>query len=371
MTRGSGAVFRRVYRDRDTRKKRTSSTWSIRFYDRKRGRQIREGGFKSERAAERRLRAQLTDQDRGLDVGARHQRTTLADLEKLVLADYKANGRRSLDHAVQCFTRVKNHFGQDARAVDIDEHAITGFVAARLEAGGKPATVNRDLGALRRGFRLAYWSQRVPRVPKFRLLAEDNVRKGFFERDQLEAVLAQLPADLQLLVELAYATGWRWRSELVTREWRHVDLVAGWLRLEPGETKSREGRQFPLKGRLLKLLRDHQQATKRLEKKLRRVIPWVFYRDAQQHNPATVRSAWERAVRDAGLPGRLLHDFRRTAVRNLERAGVSRSAAMAMVGHRTEAIYRRYAIVAEGDLQDAAAKLELLFHKVGTKKGGG
>ena len=69
---------------------------------------------------------------------------------------------------------------------------------------------------------------------------------------------------------------------------------------------------------------------------------------------------WTRdnACTAAGVPGRLLHDMRRSAVRNLERDGVSRSAAMAMVGDRTEAIYRRYAIVDAGALRDAAAKID-------------
>jgi hypothetical protein len=57
-------------------------------------------------------------------------------------------------------------------------------------------------------------------------------------------------------------------------------------------------------------------------------------------------------------PGRILHDFRRTAVRNLERAGVPRSAAMVMVGHKTESIDRRYAIVDAGVLRHAAAKID-------------
>jgi integrase len=58
------------------------------------------------------------------------------------------------------------------------------------------------------------------------------------------------------------------------------------------------------------------------------------------------------------LPGLIFHDFRRTAVRNLERAAVPRSVAMKMVGHKTESIYRRYAIVSESDLREASAKLE-------------
>ena len=60
------------------------------------------------------------------------------------------------------------------------------------------------------------------------------------------------------------------------------------------------------------------------------------------------------------MPGRLVHDLRRTAVRNLERAGVPRSAAMKLTGHKTEAVYRRYAITDSAMLQDAVAKLAQL-----------
>jgi integrase len=67
--------------------------------------------------------------------------------------------------------------------------------------------------------------------------------------------------------------------------------------------------------------------------------------------------SWRTACKGAGTPGRLLYDLRRTAVRNLERAGVSRSVAMKMTGHKTESVYPRYAIVSEGDLREAGAKL--------------
>jgi len=94
-----------------------------------------------------------------------------------------------------------------------------------------------------------------------------------------------------------------------------------------------------------------------------RIIPWVF--PHLQGRSAGVRrqslgKAWPTACKRAGVPGRIPHDFRRTAVRNLERAGVSRSAAMRMVGHKTEAIYRRYAIVSDADLHEASAKLARL-----------
>jgi integrase len=87
-------------------------------------------------------------------------------------------------------------------------------------------------------FRLAARVGRVVRVPAVALLKESNRRTGFFERDQFEAVLAHLPYRIRPVVTVAYVTGWRVASEIVTRQWRHVDLDAGWLRLEPGETKS-------------------------------------------------------------------------------------------------------------------------------------
>jgi len=86
-----------------------------------------------------------------------------------------------------------------------------------------------------------------------------------------------------------------------------------------------------------------------------------FHRDGERIK--NLRKAWDTACKAAGCPGRIPHDFRRTAVRNLERAGVPRSAAMAMVGHKTEAIYRRYAIVDTGVLREAATKIDLAVNQ--------
>jgi integrase len=76
------------------------------------------------------------------------------------------------------------------------------------------------------------------------MLAEDNVRKGFFEREQFEQVRNRLAPLYQGVVTLAYFTGWRVNSEILTLEWRQIDRDAGVIRLEPGTTKNREGRVF-------------------------------------------------------------------------------------------------------------------------------
>lgn len=127
------------------------------------------------------------------------------------------------------------------------------------------------------------------------------------------------------------------------------------MRLDPGTTKNRDGRTFPFTAELEKRLKDQLVEHERL-KKDNRIVARVFHRDGEAIKD--FRGAFKKACKTAACPGRILHDFRRTAVRNLERDGVSRSAAMAMVGHKTEAIYRRYAIVDAGALRDAAAKID-------------
>jgi hypothetical protein len=179
-------------------------------------------------------------------------------------------------------------------------------------------------------------------------------------------------------IETAYITGWRIDDEIFTRERKHVDLKAGWLRLEPGETKNRDGRNFPLIPRLREVLKAQIERTEALQRAEGKSIPWLFHRDGKPIKD--FRRAWKSACVKAGMGAeirdaagklvdkkafRIPHDFRRTAVRNLERAGVSRSDAMAMVGHKTEAIYRRYAISDEKSLKEAGAKLAVLetgFH---------
>jgi len=208
--------------------------------------------------------------------------------------------------------------------------------------GAANATINRELSALKRMFRLGERAGKVGVRPYVPMLREDNTRTGFFDAKEFDAVLKYLPDDLRPVFEVAYITGWRVRSEIVTRQKAHVDLGAGWLRLEPGEAKNREGRMFPLTPRLREVLQDQLDRTRTTEIETGRVIPWLFHR-----NGDPIRSfyrAWRTACKKAGLAGRIPHDFRRTAVRNLERAGVPRSTAMKMVGHRTEAIYRRCAI---------------------------
>ncbi len=134
------------------------------------------------------------------------------------------------------------------------------------------------------------------------------------------------------------------------------------------EAELLEGREFPVNAlpELVGLLRRQRELTSQIEREHGVVIPWVFHR--QGKSIRDFRSAWESACKRAGLVGMIPHDFRRTAVRNLERAGVARSVAMKLVGHKTESIYRRYAIVSQRDLAEGVAKLAALRQTPGESR---
>jgi integrase len=168
--------------------------------------------------------------------------------------------------------------------------------------------------------------------------------------------MRHLAEHLRPIALTGFFTGWR-RGEILSRQWRHVDLKSGWLRLEGCDAKNGTGREFPLSAlpELHVLMLEQRERVSAIEA-TGRIVPWVF--TGPTGSPVIdFRKAWRKACLKAGKPGLLFHDFRRSAVRNLERAGVSRSVAMAITGHETESVYRRYAIVDAAALQEGVAKL--------------
>ena len=124
--------------------------------------------------------------------------------------------------------------------------------------------------------------------------------------------------------------------------------TGGVIRLSPARSKTRAGRVLPLTPPIAAVLARRRRVRHADD-------PRVFTRDG-----TTVRAwrrAWPEACRRAGVPGRLLHDCRRTTARNLVRAGVPERVAMLLTGHKTRAVFDRYCIVNEADLQQAGAQL--------------
>ena len=190
------------------------------------------------------------------------------------------------------------------------------------------------------------------------MLREANRRKGFFEAEEYRAVLDRLPEELKPVIQTAYVTGWRITSEILTRQKHHVNLEAGWLRLEPGETKNGEGRNFPLTPDLRDVLQWQLEQTRGLKQATGRIIPWLFHRDGNPIQDLGFRSGRRPAIKPECRD--VFRDFRRTACviwNALAFPGQRRWLWWAIV----RKIYRRYAIADETMLKEGAIKLAA-FH---------
>ena len=349
------------------------NVWWIRYY--RNGRRYEESsGSDKKGVAVDLLKIREGDCARGVPVTPKVGRLRFEEAVADVENDYRVNGKRSLGHVSR---RIRLHltpFFGGRRMTAITTADVRAFVFQRQEAGASNAEVNRELAVLKRAFRLAHQAGKLLATPYVPMLREANARTGFFERDQFEAVCAALPAHFQPVATFAYHTGWRVPSEVLPLEWRQVDRERCIVRLDAGQTKNSEGRVFPYVN--LPELRDTIEAqwaeTERAQKERGIICPWVFHRngkhfldrDGAQCTP--LRTAWAVACEAAGCPERILHDFRRTAVRNLVRAGVPERTAMQLTGHKTRCIFDRYDIVNESDLQNAVSKLAAA---TGTKRG--
>jgi integrase len=205
----------------------------------------------------------------------------------------------------------------------------------------------------------------IRRVPYIPMLREDNVRKGFFEHAEFLALRDALPDHLKGFVTFGYKTGWRF-SEIARLTWNPIDLSQNTARLEAGETKNREGRTVWPDDEVKAVIQEQGERRKKANK----LMCYVFTNKDGDGRIKDFRGTWRSACKKAGLGHRLFHDLRRTAVRNMVRAGVPERVAMTISGHKTRSVFERYNIVDEKDLQLAAerqhAYLEL---RLGTKPG--
>jgi integrase len=148
------------------------------------------------------------------------------------------------------------------------------------------------------------------------------------------------------------------KGEIASLRWEDVDREVGAVRLRAENAKTGEARTLMLVGDLAELIERRYEA--RLFRRITGqpfVSEYVFHRKGQPIQD--FRGPWELACEAAGVPGLLFHDLRRSAVRNMDRAGVSRHVAMAISGHKTESMYQRYNIVSEADLRAAAERTQI------------
>jgi integrase len=344
MMRGNGRVFQRGNR-----------LW-IAYYAPKGGKsiEIRESGGKTEAEARRLLRQRLREiavHKEGLRPfqGPRHERITVEELPQGLERDYKIHGRKSLPELRAHLRAIRSYFSLD-RTLAVTSDRIRDYIVHRQEQGAAPATINRELAALRRAFNLAVEAGTIAQAPKFTSLPEHNIRQGFFERWEFEPAKEFLPPHLQDFARFGYLTGWR-KGEIRSLTWADVDRSSCAIHLRSEASKNGKGRLLAMDDELWSII-ERRWLSRHIGDRL---IPFVFHRDGKQIT--SFRKAWAAACKKAGLTGKLFHDLRRTAVRNMRRGGVEERIAMTISGHQTRSVFDRYNIVSEDDVREAMGKV--------------
>lgn len=382
--RGTGSIFR----------KPPNKNWFIQFY--KKGKRIREGtGSPDFDAAKKLLRQRLHEIDQNEYVKRQSRPARVRDLYEALKLERETNRKGRERELPNRWAHLEPEFGA-VLAAEVTTDDVRRYTSARQKAGAANATINRELATLKRMFRLAMQSTppKVSRIPHIPMLKEANARSGFVEdADYARLVAHATELWLRTFLELAYSYGWR-RSELLGLRVRQVNLASHTIRLDPGTTKNKEGRQVEMTAKVLELLREAVKGKRPDDYVLTRKggAPVRDFRNAWQNlcvragltqlickkcaYPAEpipaqetrlrgqhgavyrcpkCRASKRRAFRYAGL---IPHDMRRSAAKALRAAGVPESVVMAMGGWKTAAMFRRYAIVSSADQRAAVAMLE-------------
>ncbi len=342
------------------------STWWVQYY--RNGKPYRESSHSdSEAKARKLLTRRMGEIAVGKFIEPKAERVTLKSLLDDLLTDYRINAKKSHGRVQDSVDHLTSYFHDD-RALTVTTDRIRAYIAYRQDEKAANATINRELAALKRAFNLGLQAQKLIARPYVPHLEENNVRRGFFEHGDFIKVRDKLPEHLRPLVTFLYYTGCR-SSEARSLEWRQVDFGAGMIRLDPGTTKNKQGRLLALDGELLDVMRDQWERRKVAGipgHAPALLCPFVFHRGGKRIGD--FRKAWMTACKAVGIGtfekrdnGRVEfsprpHDFRRTAVRNMVRAGVPERVGMMVSGHKTRSVFDRYNIVSEDDLREAARK---------------
>ena len=313
-----------------------------------RGKEHRESSRSdSESQARKLLKKRIGETSAGTFIGPNEERLTFEGMADMLLTDYQINGKRSLSTLRGLIRHLSGSF-EMTKAVDITPDRIAAYISHRQGERAANASINRELAALKRMFNLAVRARKLNHAPYVAMLAENNARQGFVDHSGFLAVRDALPSQLKDPITFLYFSGWR-AGEMKALEWRDVDLDGKVVRLRPEISKNKDGRVLPLAGQLLEVV-ERARARRRAD------CQFVFHDGGQPIG--NFRKAWRTACRATGLNTILVHDLRRTAVRNMVRAGVPDRVAMALSGHKTRSIFDRYNIVSESDLVAASERLQ-------------
>jgi integrase len=324
-----------------------------------------------------------------------------SDLRALYVRDYEEqehkSRRRNAETGELYFASSLKHlndFFEGWKISEITVDAINQFKTSRQAAGAANGTINRALAALRRMYKLATDQSKVRFTPAIKLLFESkrvSPRQGFLDVVEYEKLSNTVPEYIRPLLAMGFYTGMR-LGEIIGLKWHQVKLSdnegESHVELSAEDTKNSEPRIVPLIDGLPEMLenirRKHPKASGSdfvfltaagtpIQSASSFIKPWrtacIKAAIRTKLNGREVVSHFSKGseccpyceaekVEEGVYVGLIFHDLRRSAVRNLTQAGVPRSLAMRISGHKTESVFERYNITTDADVQNAGVKMQ-------------
>jgi integrase len=266
---GTGRLFKR------------GQTWWIDFSYR--GRRYRKSSGSSRKSdAQALLQEQLGLASQGKIGGPNDDQVTFEDLVAGIESDYRLKSRKSSDRLKNSLDHLRDAFGLD-KAVEISTTRVQRYIATRMEEGAAPSTVQKEMAALKRMFRLSEQSGHLSQIPHIPVPQPRNTRTNFIDEGDLERLVGALPEHLRPVIQFAAVTGWR-LAEITNLKWAQVDTDVRVVRLSPGTTKNDEGREVPygVLPELVTVIEGQRRYTDAIQRNRAQIVPWVFHRNGKR-----------------------------------------------------------------------------------------
>lgn len=328
-------------------KKASGKSYWIEYY--LNGKRIRERVGPSKAAADQRLRDVLKarTEERFIDKDLA-AKTVLGEMCTWYLNLPEVKAKRSYRRDGEFIRHLLRHLGGDTKIKDLTIGRVESYQSQRLSEPSprhlgekvRPATVNKEVTCLKTILNRAVRHGKLHANPvsQVRKLPENNVRMKVLSQDDFESLLAACPDHLRPIVLMAYYTGMR-RSEIVYLIWDVVDLETGFIRLPPDRPKTKVARSIPLHPCIRAMLIQQPRGLHTNRVFLRNGIPFD-----------EIKRSFGTACRKAGLEDFTFHDLRHCALNNLRLAGNDYFRIMAVSGHKTMSVFKRYNLVTEEEL---------------------